>query len=112
VFNDFTVKTAVNNLQQVRIVPRNRYLVIEVIYKIEIKKQKEIDEIKKQYDNEYLNAKKEVEEKWFFVKDIGKFIMHDEKRNKFLIHGKESTILSLLTSFKAFSFKISTFRIF
>jgi putative transposase len=35
VFNGFKFKTKQNNLQQVRILPRNKYLIIEVIYKSE-----------------------------------------------------------------------------
>ena len=34
VFKGFYLKTKVNNLQQVRIVPKDRYIVIEVVYKI------------------------------------------------------------------------------
>ena len=35
VFNGFKIETKQNNLQQVRILPRNKYLIIEVIYKAE-----------------------------------------------------------------------------
>lgn len=35
VFNGFTIKTEKTNLQQVRILPRNKYLIIEVVYKVE-----------------------------------------------------------------------------
>lgn len=35
-FNGFIIKTEKTNLQQVRILPRNKYLIIEVIYKVEI----------------------------------------------------------------------------
>ena len=31
-FNGFTLKTKCNNLQQVRILPRNKYLVVDVVY--------------------------------------------------------------------------------
>ena len=40
-FNNFTLKTKVNNLQQVRILPRNKHIVIEVVYNYEVKKLKE-----------------------------------------------------------------------
>lgn len=40
-FNNFTLKTKVNNLQQVRILPRNKHIVIEVVYNYEVKKIKE-----------------------------------------------------------------------
>ena len=36
-FNGFTLKTKVNNIQQVRILPRNKQIIIEVVYKINIK---------------------------------------------------------------------------
>lgn len=39
-FNGFFLNTEVNNLQQVRILPRNKHIVIEVVYKIEISKLK------------------------------------------------------------------------
>lgn len=35
-FNGFTLKTKANNIQQVRILPRNKHIVIEVVYKINI----------------------------------------------------------------------------
>ena len=38
-FNGFTLNTKVDNLQQVRIIPRNKYIVVEVVYKINIKEQ-------------------------------------------------------------------------
>ena len=40
-FNGFTLKTKVDNLQQVRILPRNRHIVIEVVYNYEAKELKE-----------------------------------------------------------------------
>ena len=40
-FNGFTLKTRCNNLQQVRILPRNKYLVVEVVYNKEIQELKE-----------------------------------------------------------------------
>ena len=40
-FNGFTLKTKVNNVQQVRILPRNKHIVIEVVYNYEVKKLKE-----------------------------------------------------------------------
>ena len=40
-FNNFTLKTKVNNLQQIRILPRNKHIVIEVVYNYEVKKLKE-----------------------------------------------------------------------
>lgn len=40
-FNGFTLKTKCNNLQQVRILPRNKYLVIEVVYNKEVFELKE-----------------------------------------------------------------------
>lgn len=36
VFNGFLLKTKVDNLQQVRILPRNKHIIIEVVYRIEI----------------------------------------------------------------------------
>jgi putative transposase len=36
IFNKFTIKTRVDNIQQVRILPRNKYLTIEVVYRINI----------------------------------------------------------------------------
>lgn len=36
-FNGFTLKTKVNNLQQIRILPRNKHLIIEVTYKYNTK---------------------------------------------------------------------------
>ena len=36
-FNGFTLKTKANNIQQVRMLPRNKHIVIEVVYKINIK---------------------------------------------------------------------------
>ena len=36
-FNGFTLKTKANNIQQVRMLPRNKQIVIEVVYKINIK---------------------------------------------------------------------------
>lgn len=35
-FKGFTLKTKVNNLQQVRVLPRNNYITIEVIYRVEV----------------------------------------------------------------------------
>ncbi|SET09364.1 RNA-guided endonuclease InsQ/TnpB family protein, partial [Anaerobranca gottschalkii] len=35
-FNGLTLKTKVDNLQQIRILPRNNHIVIEVVYQIEI----------------------------------------------------------------------------
>ena len=35
-FNGFTLKTKANNIQQVRMLPRNKHIVIEVVYKIDI----------------------------------------------------------------------------
>ena len=40
-FNRFTLKTKCNNLQQVRILPRNKHIVIEIVYNYETKKLKE-----------------------------------------------------------------------
>lgn len=40
-FGDFKLKTKVDNLQQIRIIPRNRHFVIEVIYKINVEDTKE-----------------------------------------------------------------------
>ncbi|SHH19810.1 RNA-guided endonuclease InsQ/TnpB family protein [Tepidibacter thalassicus] len=39
-FNGFTLKTKVNKLQQVRILPRNKHFIIEVVYRIDIKEPK------------------------------------------------------------------------
>lgn len=39
-FNGFTLQSKCNNLQQVRILPRNKYLVIEVVYNKEIQEAK------------------------------------------------------------------------
>jgi len=36
VFNKFTLNTKVDNLQQVRILPRNKHIIIEVVYRVEI----------------------------------------------------------------------------
>lgn len=36
-FNGFTLKTNVDNLQQIRILPRNKYLIVEVVYNYETK---------------------------------------------------------------------------
>lgn len=41
VFNGFELNTKVSNLQQVRIIPRNDYFIIEVVYNKEIKDLKE-----------------------------------------------------------------------
>ena len=35
-FNGFTLKTKCNNLQQVRILPRNKHIIIEVVYNLEV----------------------------------------------------------------------------
>ena len=35
-FNGFTLKTNVDNVQQVRVLPRNRHIVVEIVYKQEI----------------------------------------------------------------------------
>ncbi len=35
-FNEFTLKTKCNNLQQVRILPRNKHIIIEVVYNLEV----------------------------------------------------------------------------
>lgn len=40
-FNGFTLKTKVDNVQQVRILPRNKHVVIEVVYKYNVKKLKD-----------------------------------------------------------------------
>lgn len=40
-FNGFTLKTKCNNLQQVRILPRNKHIVIEVVYNLEIQDLKQ-----------------------------------------------------------------------
>lgn len=40
-FNGFTLKTKADNLQQVRILPKNRHIVIEVVYKIDVKEKLE-----------------------------------------------------------------------
>ena len=40
-FNGFTIKTKQTNLQQVRILPRCKYLVIEVVYKVDLCEPKE-----------------------------------------------------------------------
>ncbi|MBO5434995.1 transposase [bacterium] len=37
VFNGFTLKTKVNSLQQVRILPRNKHIIVEVVYNYESK---------------------------------------------------------------------------
>ncbi|SHH37804.1 RNA-guided endonuclease InsQ/TnpB family protein [Tepidibacter thalassicus] len=39
-FNGFTLKTKLNKLQQVRILPRNKHFIIEVVYRIDIKEPK------------------------------------------------------------------------
>ena len=44
-FNGFTLKTKVDNLQQVRILPRNRHIVIEVVYNYEAKELKEDNDL-------------------------------------------------------------------
>ena len=36
VFNEFSLNTKIKKLQQVRILPRNRHIVIEIVYRIEI----------------------------------------------------------------------------
>lgn len=41
VFNGFELNTKVSNLQQVRIIPRNDYFIIEVVYNKEVKNLKE-----------------------------------------------------------------------
>ena len=40
VFNGFTLNTKVSNLQQVRILPKNKHLIIEIVYCMEIQKVK------------------------------------------------------------------------
>lgn len=40
-FNGFLVKTKVNNVQMVRILPRNKSVIVEVVYKIDIAEKKE-----------------------------------------------------------------------
>lgn len=40
-FNGLVIKTKVNNLQQVRILPRNKHLVIEIIYNLEVSETKQ-----------------------------------------------------------------------
>ena len=35
-FNCFTLKTKVNNVQQVRILPRNNFILIEIVYRVEV----------------------------------------------------------------------------
>lgn len=37
VFNGFTLKTKVNSLQQIRILPRNKHIIVEVVYNYESK---------------------------------------------------------------------------
>lgn len=37
VFNGFTLNTKVNSLQQVRVLPRNKHIIIEVVYNAEVK---------------------------------------------------------------------------
>ena len=61
----------------------------------ELKKQKINQNINDKAETEYLKMKREVEKKWFFVKDLGKFAMFDDTRKKFIIHGEKSTILNL-----------------
>lgn len=40
-FNGFTLKTKADNLQQVRILPRNKQIIIEVVYQIEVPEVKQ-----------------------------------------------------------------------
>lgn len=40
-FDNFILKTKCNNLQQVRILPRNKHIVIEIVYQLEIQDLKE-----------------------------------------------------------------------
>ena len=40
-FNGFTLKTRCNNLQQVRILPRNKHMVIEIVYNLEVSEIKQ-----------------------------------------------------------------------
>ena len=40
-FNGFTLKTRCNNLQQVRILPRNKHIVIEIVYNLEVSETKQ-----------------------------------------------------------------------
>lgn len=40
-FKDFTIKTNVSNCQQVRIIPRNKYLIIEIVYNVDVPSIKE-----------------------------------------------------------------------
>ena len=40
-FKGFTIKTNVSNCQQVRIIPRNKYLIIEIVYNIDVPNTKE-----------------------------------------------------------------------
>lgn len=40
-FNGFILKTKIDNLQQIRILPRNKYVIIEVIYQIQIPELKQ-----------------------------------------------------------------------
>lgn len=41
VFNGFTLKTKVDNLQQIRILPRNKHIIIEVMYQVEVPELKQ-----------------------------------------------------------------------
>ena len=40
-FNGLTIKTNINNLQQVRILPRNKHMVIEIVYNLEVSETKQ-----------------------------------------------------------------------
>ena len=41
IFNGFALKTKCSNLQQVRILPRNKHIVVEVVYNVDVKDLKE-----------------------------------------------------------------------
>jgi len=44
IFNGFTLKTKVKKLQQVRVLPRNKHIIIEVVYQVEVPELKQDDD--------------------------------------------------------------------
>jgi hypothetical protein len=60
-----------------------------------LNREKEQQKIKDLSDHQYIKMKKEIEEKWFIIKDLGQFALYDKERNKFIIHNEQSTKLNM-----------------
>lgn len=61
----------------------------------ESKKKRELQNIFDSSEAEYLKQKREIEKKWFIVRDMGCFAMFDKERNKFILHNEKSARLNL-----------------